>query len=596
MYRTADYAKNHLLLPQETVEKINAQVAQHAAQTGNRPLLDALGSYDRGGAPLKDKYGPQWDAWTKQADAASDKKKKETANTSVDTLEAEAMRGGDGGNTEDYFKRVDAARAADPENFTATKVERLKAGWNHTIASQQKSAADALAKQQEAAVERDYVEKGADALTKGNGYALPEQVRFKAADGVDRTFAKKDYQRTMYQRAEEFIGHRAEAEKWTPEQTQLEKVRLYGRNGDVHPIFQQSFTDLFAGSKAGVPPSAEQLPERLGHLEFLRANDPGQYANLADRNNKQQELWLTSYRAAREFGMDPDRAYNVANQRAFKPESLERLTATELSAKVDDVVKQFGSVGVLPGMIARAKAADAVSLQVAAGVPDKDIVDRAAESLKRSHLIVNGVPVHNSIPGVRLPMVAAEYIKDAADYFKHNNPALRNAPFGVALADDPAKAGSYIPVRTDTMERLGSASVSGDKLKDYVLQLRETERAQAKKARGEGDATAIPVLERSTGESMKAGAQQKMKDDAQRRGALRSRLDKRVGQPPGDAPQGSSEKPAEAPPASPAPMERQDTSSPPGASTGGSNAQAVIDELRGTPVKRQHKPTRYTHY
>ena len=148
-----------------------------------------------------------------------------------------------------------------------------------------------------------------------------------------------------------------------------------------------------------------------------------------------------------------------------------------------------GGAGVLAGPIARGKAAEAVDLAIAAGVADKDIVGRASESLQRNHLIVNGVPVHNSIPGVGEPSVAAEYLEDGAKFMQQSSHGLKDQPFKVVIGDDPGKPGNYTLYRSDTMERITrpgqpDSSISGGALRDYVLAWRERERKDKENAKG----------------------------------------------------------------------------------------------------------------
>ena len=501
LFKTADFAKKDLLLSQGQIEGVLGKVAQHYAQAGNVEAFDAIGSYDRNGTPLSAKYGPQWDAWRKSAEAAYDAKQKEDVHLDVDGLTARAQRGED--KPDDFYKAVDAAHAKDPANFGETRKDNLKRQFDMAVATRKMTAATQLAAQQEASAEREFIEQGADALSKGKGYALPSEGRFIAADGKERTYTRKAYEQRMYDRAEAAIEEKGKAEGWSPEQTAAAKVRLYGSNGAVSPSYQRSFDDLYAGSRAGVPASPEQIQQRLGQLEFLRNTDPGQYLNLAGQKDKQQQTWLSAYKAARDFGSDPERAYAIANQRVFNPGAMDRLTEKELNEKVDDVVKRIGIAGggwasgtlnpigpiarafssdtVMPGPIARAKAVDALHIQLAAGVAEKDLVEKAAESINASHIVANGVPVHNSIPGVGDASVAKEYLTDAARYFKETNPKLKDAAFGVALADDPARPGGYIAIRTDTMERLSRKGVSGEEVKDYVLQMRARERGTRKR-------------------------------------------------------------------------------------------------------------------
>ncbi len=119
------------------------------------------------------------------------------------------------------------------------------------------------------------------------------------------------------------------------------------------------------------------------------------------------------------------------------------------------MLKAFAKEGVLTGPIARAKAADALNIQIAAGVPEKDLVSKAGDSLKATHIVAAGVPVHNSIPGVGDASVAKEYLEDAARFFKRDNAKLKDTDIPVALADDPARPGRpSLAVRfSRTMER-----------------------------------------------------------------------------------------------------------------------------------------------
>lgn len=482
LFRTADFAKNDLLLSQDQIEKVLGKVAQHYAANGNMAAVDAVGAYDRNGTPLSAKYGPQWDVWKAAAKAKADETAKKAVADNVDGLEARAL---DGTNKPaDFYKDVDAARAKDPENFGEARAQRLKDTFNARVEARQRQATAQLAAQQEASAGREFVEQGANALIAGHGYQLPSEGRFTAADGKERVYKRKDYEERMYARAEDIIDEQAKvmAESgWSPEQTATAKIRLYGQNGAVAPIYQRSFDDLFAGSRAGVPAAPDQLKQRLGQLEFLRQADLNQFLNLAGQKDKQQQTWLAAYKAAREFGSDAERAYAIANQRVFNPAAQERVTAKELSDKAEEVVKKFAGAGVLAGPIARAKAVDALNIQIAAGVSEKDLVDKAAQSLTASHIVANGVPVHNSIPGVGDPRVVKEYLEDAAMYFKRDNPRVASLPFTVALADDPAKIGSYIAIRADTMERLSRKGITGEEVQDYVLQQRQRERKEKKR-------------------------------------------------------------------------------------------------------------------
>ncbi|HMN70578.1 MAG TPA: hypothetical protein PKA55_01780 [Rhodoblastus sp.] len=479
LFRTADFAKSNLLLSQDQMEKVLGKVAQHYASQGNVEALDAIGAYDRNGTPLSAKFGPQWDAWRKSAEAAADGKSKEVVNTDVDNLTARANRGDE--KPEDFYKAVDAAHAKDPGNFGETRKDNLKRQFDKQVAIKQKAATEQLAAQQEASAGREFVEQGAQALMAGHGYMLPSEGRFTAADGKERTYTRKEYQERMYNRAEALLDEQGKAKGWSPEQVAAAKVRLYGQNGEVSPVYQRNFDDLYTGSRAGVMVNSEQLPQRLAQLEFLRNTDPGQFLNLAGQKDKQQQTWIAAYKAAREFGSNPERAYAIANQRVFNPSAQERITVKDLNDKADEVLKKFASNGVLVGPIAREKAVAALNIQMAAGVADKDIVDKAAASLSASHIIANGVPVHNSLPGVGDANVAKEYLEDAARYFKQSNPRIKDQPFSIALADDPARPGNYIAMRTDNMERLGRESKTGSEIKDYVLQYRQRERATKKR-------------------------------------------------------------------------------------------------------------------
>ena len=96
---------------------------------------------------------------------------------------------------------------------------------------------------------------------------------------------------------------------------------------------------------------------------------------------------------------------------------------------------------------------EALQLQLAAGVAEKDLVSKAAEAINANHIVANGMPVHNSIPGVGDANVAKEYLEDAAKFFKMSNPKIKDQPFNVALVDDPAQPGGYIAIRTDQCQR-----------------------------------------------------------------------------------------------------------------------------------------------
>ncbi|MFT4096117.1 MAG: hypothetical protein QM651_03280 [Rhodoblastus sp.] len=501
MFDTATYAKKDLLLSQGQIENVLGKVAQHYASQGNVEALDAIGSYDRNGTPLSAKFGPQWDAWRKSAEAAADAKSKETVNADVDSLTAQANRGD--GKPEDFYKAVDAARAKDPGNFGETRAQNLKAQYDKVVAAKKSAAADQLATQQEAGAQREFIEQGSQAFIAGEAYKMPSEVRFTAADGKERTFTRKEYEQRMYERAEAAIDAQGKDKGWTPEQVAAAKLQVYGKNGSVSPVYQRSFDDLFVGSRAGVMVNAEQLPQRLAQLEFLRQNDPTQFLNLAGAKDKQQQTWIAAYKAAREFGSEPERAYAIANQRVFNPGAMDRMTEKELAEKADDVVKRIGTIAggwaaggwnpvgpiaralsptpVLPGPIARAKAVEALQIQMAAGVAEKDLVEKAAGSINASHIVANGVPVQSAIPGVGDPNVAKEYLEDGARFFKATNPRIKDAPYEVALADDPARPGSYIAIRTDTMERLSRKGVTGEELQKFVLQMRAKERGDAKR-------------------------------------------------------------------------------------------------------------------
>ena len=472
VFRTADFAKNDLLMSPAAIEASLGNAAKHYAETGNVPALAAIGEYDRGGSKLKDKYGPQWDVWTKTAEANADSTKKKAVNSTVDGLTARALTGNE--KPEDFYKAVDDARLKDPVNFGEARAVQLKQQFDNRLAARNKAANDQLSEQQEAAGERSFVESGAAALSEGKGYALPDTSRFTAADGKERTYARKDYEQQMYDRATAAIDQQAKANGWTPEQTAAAKVKLYGQNGAVHPLYQASFNDLYIGSRAGVAPNPEQLPQRLGQLEFMRTTDPSQFLNMADKRDTKQQTWLAAYNAGRDYGMDPERAFAVANQLVFNPTATERLSSGEINTKVEEVMKNVAGNGVLAGPIARAQAAAAVNLQIAAGTADKDIVDKASAQHKQSYITVNGVPVHNNIPGVGDAGVAAEYLQDALRFEKGRNPRLKDVP--LAFADAPEAPGKYIMIDTRTMERMVHRPVDGGRIKDYVLQWREQER------------------------------------------------------------------------------------------------------------------------
>lgn len=526
LFRAATFAKNDLLMGPKAIKDVVGKVAEHYSAAGNLPAFDTLGRYDRDGAPLADQYGPQWDAWRTTAEKISDAAKKRAANSDADGLTAQAIRGGM--TPADFDKAVDAASAKDPENFGQARAEQLKAQFSQNAAIKVKQAQAALSEQQEAQFKRDYTDSAASFLRVGNGYMIPEVQKFTTADGKEHTVKRSDALQDGYRQSEVLIDEQGKNEGWTPEDVLRAKAKLYSQNGDVHPIFQQSFSDLFAGSRAGVPANPETLPQRLQQLDFLRTNDPNQYANLADaggKDGKNRETWLTAYRVAREDGADAQRAYAIANQRVFSPQANERLSNTALAAKTDDTLTKLtaqgwfsSGPGILAGPIARRKAAEAVELQVAAGTADKDIAEKATEALLRSNIVVNGIPVRGIIPGVGNPAVAAEYLKDAATFFKQQSPSLRNAPFGLALADDPAHPGAaYIVVRTDTSEAVSRKPIMANDLRDYVLQWREINARQAKAARDAGDPTAIPESERSGTEARSAGIKTRMKLEEQRR-------------------------------------------------------------------------------
>ena len=235
MFGSADYAKNHLLLSPKAISGVIRQVAQHFSDTGNKDALAAVGRYDRDGSPLSDQYGPQWDALTKKAEAVSDAAKKKSVNSDVDGLQAQAIKGE--ALPADFNKAVDDAARKDPENFGAARVEQLKADYQRNANAKATAATKALSSQQEGQYQREFVERGATQLLQGNGYAIPETARFTAADGVERKYTRKDLQTAMYDRAQGMIEERGKQEGWQPEKVTLEKVRAYGRNGDVHPLF-----------------------------------------------------------------------------------------------------------------------------------------------------------------------------------------------------------------------------------------------------------------------------------------------------------------------------------------------------------------------
>lgn len=482
VFDAADYAKNALLMPQEQVEKVMGRAAQHFAYSGDQKTLEALGAYDRGGAPLKSKYGPTWDAWSKQAESASDKKRKDAVNDSYDTLAAEAMRAD--GDPVTFAARVDAARAKDPQTFPEAKAQQLKDAYAQKAYSVKSAAEKDQAERQETQERLGYIDHGTQALMLGQGYQMPEQTKVLLPDGRTRTYKKADMQDVMYGRAENMLEQQAQKEGWSQDQLASAKIKLYGQNGDVNPRLQNSFNDLIAGAKAGAPTAAD-APQRLAQLEFLRKTDPAQFQNMG--KGKEQETWLAAYGAAMDFGGDPQRAAAIANQRTFTPGAMERLTPKEKSDKVDEVLKSVGGgwfqSGVAMGPLARAKAAEAVDLQIAAGVPDDKIVGKAQEALNNSHLIVNGVLVRNSIPGVANGAAAKEYLEDAAKYFKAGTPAFKDAPYGLALADAPERPGSYIFVRTDTGERVSNKALTGAAVKDFVLGWRSHD-ASVKRAKG----------------------------------------------------------------------------------------------------------------
>ena len=499
LFKTADFAKNDLLLASQQVEAVLGKAAQHYAMSGNVAAVEAIGRFDRNGAALSSKYGPQWDTWVKQAKAVNDGDAKKAVASSVDSLEARALRGDE--KPVDFYKAVDEAKAKDPTNFGEARAQRLKAQFDHQVAVRTKQATDQLSTQQEQAAEREFVEQGARALTAGHGYMLPSEGRFTAADGKERLYTRKDYNERMYQRAEAVVEEQGKVAGWSPEQVAAAKVHLYGRNGDVHPVYKSSFDGLFASSRAGITAKPEQLQQRLGQLEFMRNTDPGQFANLADTRDTKQATWLAAYRAGRDFGMDPEHAYLMANQRVFNPTSFERLTPGAFNEKIDEVLKKFAGEGIVSGPLARAKAADAINIQLAAGVPEKDIATRATDTLKATHIIASGVAVHNSIP-LANAATAKEYLEDAARFTKAGNPKMKAAPYSIALTDDPVKIGHYTVIRTDTMERLSLNSVSGAALKDYVLEQRRREKLanetiyerQERERRERGEDTASPML------------------------------------------------------------------------------------------------------
>ena len=499
VFKTADFAKNDLLMSPEAIEGTVTQLAKHYAATGNLTAFDQVGRFDRNGQPLAEKLGPQWDEWRKRAEATSDSEKKKTVASSVDALEAAAVKGD--GTAASYNADVDRAFQSDPDNFGAARAERLKASFARGVEARTQAATQALADQQEKATQREFIEHGAERLLSGNGYVLPTEERFTAADGKERVFATKDYRERMFRRGEARIDEQGQRESWDADTILRAKTKLYASNGEgAHPVFQRSFADLFNGSKAGVPADPKTLPQRLGQLEFLRANDPGSFVSLAGKGSstdKMQETWLTAYDAARSYGSEPERAYAIATQRTFSPSGMDRISGTDRQAKIDEVTKRWtekgmfgGGMGVVPGALARSKASQAVDLAIAAGVADKDITDKAAERLGASHLIVNGVPVHNNLPGISRPEVATEYLKDGVDIYKSTlGPGmahLRDLP--LAFADDPGKQGSYTLIRTDTGERLTrpgqpDSSITGQRLLDYVMQHRNLDSAKTKAAR-----------------------------------------------------------------------------------------------------------------
>jgi hypothetical protein len=481
LYKAADYAKQNFLFSNSQVEKVYGQMAQHYAATGNTTALNVLGEFDRNGGRLKDKWGAQWDAYVKQAEAKRDSDRKDNANVEADSLAAEAMQGS--GKPDDFYKRVDAARDKDPTYFGEQRAEQIKATFDRTVATKTKAAATSLAKQQEDQAGREYIGIGAEALLNGNGYAIDPQVRFKAADGVDRTYTFKDYQKQMFERAETLIDDRAKQEGWAPIQAELAKTRLYGANGEVRPVFQRSFDSLYAASSAGVAPDGVKLQERLQQLEFLRTQDPNQYAGLAGSGNdgRKQQTWLTSYRAAREFGLEPIEAYDRANQRVFNPGAVERYTQGQLAEKVDEVAKQFastgflgmGGIGAYSNYLTRKKASDAVDLMIASGVADKDIASKASEELQRNHVIVNGVPVRAAIPGVGDLKARTEYIEDAAKFYAETNPVLKERGIQVAITNDLANEDRYIAVDAKTGTKLSQRGITGMQLREAVMDYRK---------------------------------------------------------------------------------------------------------------------------
>lgn len=469
IFQTADYAKNSLMMQPQAIEGVMGKLAQHYAAQGNLPALRALGGYDRGGAPLRDKLGPQWDALEKTATAKSDDTRKKAANLSVDALDAESLRGE--GSPDEFYKRVDEAKARDPENFHEGRAQRLKMQFDHVVATKAKAANTALSEQQEKAVARDFVETGAQALMTGNGYALPSEARFTGADGKERVYKQDAYREQMYSRASSMIDEQASKEGWTQEQTSVAKLKLYGQNGDVHPKLQAGFNALFRQSGAGVPVNPQVLPERLAQLEFVRNNDPNQFLQLAGKGeHKEQSLWLHSYKTAREYGSEPEAAFHIANQRVFNPTTKDRVPSKGLDAAVDSVMESAG----LSGPLGRQRAAEAVQMQLSAGVSEGDLAKKAAAQVQSAFITqAGGVPASNFLPGVGDKNIAAEYLRDGAAYFKNSNANLKAQPYGIAFADDPSKPGHYIAIRTDTMERISRVSRSGAELKDFVLRWRD---------------------------------------------------------------------------------------------------------------------------
>ncbi len=231
------------------------KVAQHYAATGNVAALAAIGAFDRNGATLASKYGPQWDAWTKQAKAVADGEAKKAVANSVDGLEARAMRGNE--KPEDFNRDVDAARAKDPENLERLAL-RAKRTFASNLAQLQKQAPQPQA-QQEAAAEREFIEQGGRALLNGHGYVLPSETRFTAADGKERLYTRKDYQERMHNAPRRSLSPRW-ASRWTP--TTAPPRRSTSERGWA-PAYKRSFDDLFAGLVVHASAAPEQLQQRL---------------------------------------------------------------------------------------------------------------------------------------------------------------------------------------------------------------------------------------------------------------------------------------------------------------------------------------------